>query len=131
LTVTAERGRVAPKGLFGGLEGACFKSTITRADGGVTEMPSKGSAAVVHKGDRVLIRCAGSGGYGDPLDREPERVLQDVIDGYVSAQAAHRLYGVALTGDGREIDRAATTALRQRMRAEHAGEGKELSVAAE
>ena len=65
------------QGLFGGLEGACFKSTIARTDGSVTEMPSKGSAALVHKGDRVLIRC---GGYGDPLDREPECVLQEVVD---------------------------------------------------
>jgi len=42
-----ERGHVAPQGLFGGLEGACFKSTITRTDGSVPEMPSKASAAVV------------------------------------------------------------------------------------
>ena len=116
LTVTAERGRVAPKGLFGGLEGACFRSTVTRTDGSVTEMPSKGSAALVHKGDRVLIRCAGSGGYGDPLDREPERVLKDVFDGYVTANAAGELYGVVLSPDGRRLDASGTIALRERLR---------------
>ena len=93
-------------------------------------MPSKGSAAVVHKGDRVLIRCAGSGGYGDPLDREPERVLQDVIDGYVSAAAARSLYGLVLTAAGRGFDKTATLALRQRMRMKQA-EAKGVSEAAE
>ena len=132
LTVTAERGRVAPKGLFGGLEGACFRSTVTRTDGSVTEMPSKGAAVVVHKGDSVLIRCAGSGGYGDPLDREPERVLKDVIDGYVTGDAAHRLYGVALTDSGQRVDASATQALRQRMRAAKSETaGRDVSVAAE
>jgi N-methylhydantoinase B len=132
LTVTAERGRVAPKGLFGGLEGACFKSTVTKPDGSVTEMPSKGSAAVVNKGDRVLIRCAGSGGYGDPLEREPDRVLKDVIDGYVTVKAARELYGVALSHDNRKIDTASTAALRQRMWAAKDDKAdKGVSVAAE
>jgi N-methylhydantoinase B len=130
LTVTAERGRVAPKGLFGGLEGACFKSTVTKPDGSMTEMPSKGSAALVRKGDRVLIRCAGSGGYGDPLEREPDRVLKDVIDGYITAKAARELYGVALSHDNRKIDAASTVAQRQRMCAARQ-EGKAAAVAAE
>jgi len=137
LTVTAERGRVAPKGLFGGLEGARFRSTVTRPDGSQAEMPSKGSAVIVRKGDRVSIRCAGSGGYGDPLDREPERVLKDVVDGYVTAQAARELYGVALSDDNRRIDAPSTLALRRRLRAakgkaekkDKAGKG--VSVAAE
>jgi N-methylhydantoinase B len=130
LTVTAERGRVAPKGLFGGLEGACFKSTVTKPDGSVVDMPSKGAAAVVHRGDRVLIRCAGSGGYGDPLDREPDRVLKDVQDGYVTAQSARENYGVVLSNDNRKLDAAATAALRQRMRGEK-DKTTEISVAAE
>jgi N-methylhydantoinase B len=77
-----------------------------------------------------LIRCAGSGGYGDPLEREPDRVLKDVIDGYVTAKAARELYGVALTNDNRNIDATSTGALRQRVRAARE-EGKAVSVAAE
>jgi N-methylhydantoinase B len=80
----------------------------------VTEIPSKGALSVVHKGDRVLIRCAGSGGYGDPLEREPERVLQDLVDGYITPQAAHDLYGVILNGGG--VDASATIAQRARIR---------------
>ena len=60
LTVTAERGRVAPKGLFGGLEGACFKSTVTQPDGTVIEIPSKGA----------LRRRAQGRPRADPLRRQ-------------------------------------------------------------
>jgi len=63
-------------------------------------------------GDVISYLADGGGGYGDPLTRNPERVRMDVIDGYVSREAALRDYGVALT-DTLEIDVAAT----QRRRA--------------
>jgi N-methylhydantoinase B len=44
----------------------------------------------------VIVQPAGSGGYGDPLDRERERVVGDIADGYISAEAARRLYKVEL-----------------------------------
>jgi N-methylhydantoinase B len=57
----------------------------------------------------------GGGGFGDPLEREAERVLADVRSGYVSLEAARRDYGVAVRQYGRrfELDVEATTALRQ------------------
>lgn len=115
LTVVAERGRVAPEGLLGGREGALFNSVIARARGGVEELPSKGGYVVVNRGDRVSIRPAGSGGYGSPLEREPERVLDDVRNGYVSSQAARDLYGVIVTEDGDRVDEARTRDMRSRM----------------
>lgn len=124
LTVIAERGLVAPQGLFGGLEGGKFASSVTRADGSRHEIPSKGEYVVVHKGDVVRVRPAAGGGYGSPLDREPERVLEDVLDGYVSAEAAFDLYGVVLGADGVSVDAAATEArralLREAAKARHA-----------
>ena len=63
----------------------------------------------------MVIRSAGGGGYGDPLLRDPERVASDVHEGYVSANAAVRLYGVVLKADGL-IDTAATEILRQQSR---------------
>ena len=62
-----------------------------------------------------MVRSAGGGGYGDPLDREAERVAQDVREGYVSAAAARELYGVALDRVGR-ADAVATAGLRKRLR---------------
>jgi N-methylhydantoinase B len=64
-------------------------------------------------GDVISYLAAGGGGYGNPFEREAERVRDDVIDGYVSREAATRDYGVVLT-DALEIDREATEALRKR-----------------
>lgn len=54
----------------------------------------------------------GGGGFGDPMTRDPARVLRDVRDGIVSKQAAERDYGVAIAADGRSIDTARTNQLR-------------------
>jgi N-methylhydantoinase B len=69
---------------------------------------------------RVLT--SGGGGWGDPLDRDPERVKADVRDEYVSLEAAARDYGVVITGDparhpeGLVIEKEATRRLRDDMR---------------
>jgi N-methylhydantoinase B len=61
----------------------------------------------------------GGGGWGDPLDRDPQAVLDDVIDEYVSVEGARRDYGVVILGDpisdpeGLAIDLEATAALRR------------------
>src|SRR5690606_35374202 len=61
----------------------------------------------------------GGGGWGDPLDREPERVLHDVRDGYVSIEQAREQYRVVISGDpewdpeGLVIDEKATAVLRE------------------
>jgi N-methylhydantoinase B/oxoprolinase/acetone carboxylase alpha subunit len=58
------------------------------------------------------------GGYGDPLEREPERVLNDVEDGIVLRQEAREIYGVVLEGEAPVLDPAATDKLRTRLRRE-------------
>ncbi|HZU04608.1 MAG TPA: hydantoinase B/oxoprolinase family protein [Chloroflexota bacterium] len=65
-------------------------------------------------GDRVCIELPGGGGYGDPYEREPERVLEDVLNGYVSLEAARRDYGVVIDPQNFAIDREATARLRER-----------------
>jgi N-methylhydantoinase B len=65
-------------------------------------------------GDRAVVVTGTGGGVGDPLDREPRRVLDDVLDGYVSAEAAREVYGVVVAGH--EVDERATTALRAERR---------------
>ena len=89
-TVSAERGRTAPQGQFGGLPGAPFACQVARPDGSVTPVAAKGGQTVVHRGDRVSIQPAGSGGYGDPLERPRAAVEADVLDGYITAAAAAR-----------------------------------------
>lgn len=66
-------------------------------------------------GDALFVRCSASGGYGDPLEREPQRVAHDVRQGYVTANTAERIYGVVVGGDG-SADEGATTRRREEIR---------------
>ena len=65
----------------------------------------------------VRVATAGGGGWGDPLEREPELVQRDVIEGKVSAQSARGDYGVVLAGGDFAIDVAASARLREEMNA--------------
>jgi len=76
----------------------------------------------VNRGDVVTALMSGAGGYGDPLDRDPERVLDDVRRGLVSVEGAERDYGVVI--DGSTVDAARTAALRNDGR--EAGDGFEF-----
>jgi len=61
-------------------------------------------------GDRLIAVGPSGGGYGDPKKRAPEAVLTDVLDGYVSTEAARSDYAVALRESA--VDTAQTAALR-------------------
>jgi N-methylhydantoinase B len=77
-------------------------------------------------GQIVRVRTTGGGGWGDPLEREPDRVLRDVIDGKVSLTAARDDYGVVVVpgadGAAPTIDAPATRALRDQLRGKRHGE---------
>jgi N-methylhydantoinase B len=80
----------------------------------------------VGEGDHFTRPSAGGGGLGDPLERDPKAVLEDVIDEYVSVVRARRDYGVVIKEIDREldlfeIDTEATTTERQRIRSERVG----------
>ena len=87
-------------------------------DGRVEHLPSK-SEGRLGPDDVFAFHPPGGGGYGDPLDREPARVLDDVRNGAVTTEGARRHYAVVLR-DG-EIDVAATEALRGEHRRERLG----------
>ncbi|PZU06401.1 hydantoinase B/oxoprolinase family protein [Sphingomonas sp.] len=104
-----KRSKSAPWALQGGCSPApnqaiYFPGTPTEVRGGTHR-------AAVATGDRVICHSAGGGGYGDPRRREPAKVLEDVLDGYVSVEQARLSYGVAISGN--EIDWVATTMLRR------------------
>ncbi|MFQ5913136.1 MAG: hydantoinase B/oxoprolinase family protein [Nitrospinota bacterium] len=67
--------------------------------------------------DVYLSRTMGGGGFGDPIERNPDWVLRDVLDGWVSPAQAHRVYGVVLTGDQKAMDDDATALRREEIRA--------------
>ncbi|MFO1158655.1 MAG: hydantoinase B/oxoprolinase family protein [Reyranellaceae bacterium] len=99
-------------GAAGGKAGVGGEVTLTLAHDGTTiHAPKYG----VQRHGPAAYRAIspGGGGYGDPRTRDPARVLRDVRDGVVSAAAAEREYGVAITTDGRAIDAARTAELRR------------------
>jgi N-methylhydantoinase B len=116
LTNLSERQRFAPYGLFGGKTGRLARTVINP---GPDEqiVHGKQSREFAH-GDVISFQQSGAGGYGDPLERDPARVLDDVLDEYVSVDAARRDYGVVIVGDGSDlrVDVPATTALRHSLK---------------
>ena len=115
-TVNDDRATISPWGANGGRHGGRSTKTLIRASGEVVELPSKIDQVSVDEGDTLVFRTAGAGGWGDPLDRGPERVLRDVLRDLVTAEVALRDYGVVV--DGRVVDEAATESERARLREE-------------
>jgi N-methylhydantoinase B len=74
-------------------------------------------------GAEAIVRTGGGGGWGDPLERDPERVAEDVAEALVSAAAARKLYGVVLRRDG-ALDQRATNESRERLRSARAASPK-------
>jgi N-methylhydantoinase B len=89
-----ERMTSPPFGLLGGKAGAAAVVTLTTPDGATRHLPSKGAFAAP-SGSVVHMITPGSGGFGPVAERDPAAVGRDLLDGYVSAAAAERDYGIA------------------------------------
>ncbi|WP_424530385.1 hydantoinase B/oxoprolinase family protein [Sphaerisporangium viridialbum] len=76
------------------------------------EVTQGGSYNRLAAGDVLVNNTGGGGGYGDPFEREPERVAKDVRNGFVTAAAAARDYGVVVDPDTFQVDLDATAGLR-------------------
>lgn len=105
-----------PWGLEDGLSGEGGAYYIMKPDGDSTRLPSKCTDIPLKKGDIVSVQTPGSGGYGNPKERAPERVLVDVIEGKVSPEKARELYGVAVSRSGSSwvVEEATTKSLREK-----------------
>jgi len=108
-----ERFASSPWGLHGGHPAPPARAFIVRKDGRREEVPSK-KMLTLHPGDQLWEYIAGGAGHGDPLERDPDLVLADVLDGKVSAEAAGTEYGMVLLGTA--VDHDATKAGREAMR---------------
>ena len=125
--------RNSGQGMFGGYpgapsllmltEGARVEETIAE-DNSPDQLAELGGTSKllpycefdIGKNDVLYMRMSSGGGYGDPLEREPERVLSDVEAGIVSREEAQEIYGVVI--DGAAPDIAATQKLRLGLKRE-------------
>jgi N-methylhydantoinase B len=95
----ADRTVYPAPGLLGGQSGATGE--VALADG--TKLHAK-ALIELKPGDVIHVNLPGGGGYGDPFERDPERVRWDVVDGYITFEEAERKYGVAVRYNGNPDD---------------------------
>ncbi len=113
-----DRARFASWGVRGGCAGANARFT-RNPDTPQAEELDNNDLVVCMPGDVIRLIGAGAGGYGRPVDRDPERVRDDVLRGYVSLTEARNVYGVAIADD--EVDIDETAKLREGARASQHG----------
>jgi N-methylhydantoinase B len=97
-----------PWGIYGGKDAAGNEAYLVTPDG--EQRMSRRVDYDIPAGQTVRILTGGGGGYGDPLERSVEAVADDVIDGYITQQAAERDYGVVVSSDGVVDEEATRTA---------------------
>jgi N-methylhydantoinase B len=114
LQVRSDRQNHAPYGLYGGLPGGTSANELCDGGDGPQAYPPMFSTTI-DTGTVYHHRMAGGGGWGDPLEREPESVADDVRNEKVGTRSARAHYGVVLAADG-SVDLAATVELRASIR---------------
>ncbi|HUL22120.1 MAG TPA: hydantoinase B/oxoprolinase family protein [Thermodesulfobacteriota bacterium] len=110
LGIQAGRHIHPPEGLFGGKPGAKAQFLVNGVPGnpfGLTQLKP---------GDVVTIDAAGGGGCGNPLDRDPDTIARDVIEGYVSLEKAREDYGVVINPQTLKVDEEVTGRLRDSLK---------------
>jgi len=115
--------RTPPWGVNGGYAGRTGRILINPGQSGEQCILGFAEGIQCSRGDLVRVITSGGGGYGDPLAREPERVAEDVLDGFVSSDAALADYGVVLDPVEYCVDAPATAKARARM---HTQRGPDL-----
>ena len=119
LQVRSDRRYRRSFGLYGGRPGKPSLNVIN-PDSDKRVLPSK-FTTMIKRGDIFRHEIAGPGGWGDPLEREPWRVLRDLRNELISGESARRDYGVVVNTAAWIVDEAETRRLRERMRASRSG----------
>ena len=116
LQIRSDRGKFLPWGAQGGSPGS-RNYNVLNPDTDNEVLPAKFLRTLV-KGDVYRQVQSGAGGYGDPLERDPEAVVEDLVQEKVTLEHIGPAYGVVVDGDTMTVDVAATKQLRSRMREE-------------
>lgn len=105
--MTGTRGWFPCAGGAGGLPGTPTSFRVVRADGRSEDLSMHATGVALREGDRFELGAASGGGYGDPLERDPAAVAEDLLAGRVSVEEARDVYGLSIGPDGK-IDQSAT-----------------------
>lgn len=129
--IRSDRRHFRPYGLAGGAEGTASHTELV-SGGQARTLPSK-TSLFVRRGDVIMHRHAGGGGWGAAVERDPAAVLTDVVNEKVSVAAARRDYGVVIEQAAGTLDRKATGEARRRLagvgKAQHTDDGKARALA--
>jgi len=111
ITVSSDRNKIHPWGVLGGKEAANAKGLLIQ-DGRETQIPSKITRRV-KEGDSFRTVTSGGGGWGNPLERDPDKVRWDVLEGLISIERGRSEYGVVIDPDKFKVDKEKTEKLRR------------------
>ena len=116
-------GQVYPaQGILGGMDGSLGQSYKIDADGKQTKLPNI-TTVTIEPGEWLRGLDTSGGGYGDPLERDPDSVLHDILEHWETNERARDVYGVILNGDpdsGFVVDVEGTQMRREELRASRA-----------
>lgn len=117
-SVLSDRAVIPPYGINGGGSAMPYHVSITRGTEEIMfDTPGKVTGYPIRENDVVVMRSAGGGSYGDPLERDPVLVCADIEKGYVSQEKAQEQYGVVLNPSG-ELDVEMTSSCREALGAQ-------------
>jgi len=111
-----ERTRFAPWGVHGGHPGGRTAPAIVNEGKENEQRIPKLDVLGMSRGDVIKLASSGGGGYGDPTERDPQQVREDVLYGFVTREQAQDSYGVVFVGPHLEIDAKQTKARRDQLR---------------
>ncbi len=115
-SVLSEKNLLPPYGVYGGMSGAPNRFVVARSGREIepSPIPGKVTGFPLRAGDLVVMKSSGGGGFGDPLERDPADVAQDVLDGVVTQSKAQSVYGVVFRGG--DVDQQETQRRRERLK---------------
>jgi N-methylhydantoinase B len=106
-----------PKGVYAGQDGQTGSLVLNPKTDKEKELPAKVTNYKINAGDRMQIKTPSAGGYGNPLERDPQKVREDVLDEFINIETARDVFGVVLNKE-QEVDFVATIKVRNEMKKE-------------
>jgi N-methylhydantoinase B len=129
MTIHGDREKFTPWGVSGGLNGGGCALIINKGTDKEFNAGMYATGVQLKAGDHIYYTSSGGGGFGNPLERDPQLVLDDVMDEWLTLEAAKKYYGVVIEEIDAEacdyrINEEATAKAREELRKEGFPEGR-------